>query len=446
MNLKRYFQFIITTIVPNKKRSKRKGFCENRNLYIWNFVNESKKYFLFDYRKIFPFILLFILVLQISCSEKPDNAKTDKTTISVWVTNNDKEMEFMKKTAKLFEDKNPRIKIKLKFFNFNELKPKFIGQVKGSSDPDIIYIVNDWIGELAEKKLLKEITGKYDDFIPSTIESLKYKGLIYGLPRNFEVITLVYNKDLVKHPPKTIKALIDIAQKLKKKGKYGFMYENTNFYFHIPWFYGFGGKIIDSKGKLVLSSLNSPESFKYVQDLQNKYQVLPGNSNQSALMNLFCSNDVGMIITGPWAIDEIEKNKINYGISPLPVLDNGKRLQPFIGVKAFAISNQSRYPEKAKEVIKFLTGAKAQKMAMQELEVLPAINSFYQNGKLPERIQGFYEQAKYGTLMPTFPEMKYVWQEYNWVLNQIFNSSEPVEKILDKAAKEIKKQVGAEKL
>jgi arabinogalactan oligomer/maltooligosaccharide transport system substrate-binding protein len=437
--------------VPKKKKLKRLDSCSARNSAIYcstpkiNSVLYGKASF---YLKVFTKIILFIIcILQISCSEKKENSgKSDKITISIWATNNDKEMEFMKKTAKMFEEQEPQIKIKLKFFTFNELKPKFIGQEKGAGEPDIIYTVNDWIGELAEKKLLKEIPGEYKQFIPSTIDSLKYKGQIYALPRNFEVIALVYNKSLVSEPPQTVKSLIEISQKLKKQGKYGFMYENTNFYFHIPWFYGFGGKIVDSDGKLVISSLKSPASFKFVQDLQNKYQILPGNSNESAMINLFCSNDVGMIVTGPWAIDEIERNKINYGISPLPVLDNGNRLKPFIGVKGFAISNQSHYPEKAKQVLDFFTGPDVQKMAMQELEVLPALNNFYNKEKLPERIQGFYEQAKYGTLMPTYPEMKYVWQEYNWVLNQIFNSSEPLEKILDKAAQDIKKQVGTEKL
>ncbi len=42
-----------------------------------------------------------------------------------------------------------------------------------------------------------------DRFIPTTMEAMTYQDTIYGLPLNFKVITQIYNKKLVKTPPKT---------------------------------------------------------------------------------------------------------------------------------------------------------------------------------------------------------------------------------------------------
>lgn len=296
-----------------------------------------------------------------------------------------------------------------------------------------------------KKKLLHELQGDYSRFIPLTVESMKYKGRLFALPRNFEVITLFYNKKLVPRPPADLKSLIAISEHLRGKGIYGLMYDHTNFYYHAPWFYAYGGKIFNEQGDLLIGKNRGIESFRLVYDLQKKYRVLPEKSSQSAMINLFAAGQAGMVITGPWSLGEIEKNRISYGVSLLPLLEKGKRPQPFIGVKGYAVTSRSKHPREASEFVEYLTGYQPEKMAMTELGVLPSIQEIYTKEKLPESIRGFYEQAKYGTLMPTYPEMKYIWQEYNWALSQIFSSGEPVDKILAQAEKAVIRQIEKEK-
>ena len=43
---------------------------------------------------------------------------------------------------------------------------------------------------------------------------MTYRGTVYGLPLNYKVITLIYNKKLVPTPPKTSKELVAMAKKL----------------------------------------------------------------------------------------------------------------------------------------------------------------------------------------------------------------------------------------
>ena len=40
-------------------------------------------------------------------------------------------------------------------------------------------------------------------YIPTTIEALTYRGSLWGLPLDYKVITLIYNKKLLASPPKT---------------------------------------------------------------------------------------------------------------------------------------------------------------------------------------------------------------------------------------------------
>ena len=60
-------------------------------------------------------------------------------------------------------------------------------------------------------------------FIPTTMEAMTYRGTVYGLPLNYKVITLIYNKKLVPTPPKTSGELVTVAKKLtdKKAGRFG---------------------------------------------------------------------------------------------------------------------------------------------------------------------------------------------------------------------------------
>lgn len=405
------------------------------------------KSFFGTYKNTFEFFIIISLlifsILNISGCENRNSSNEEKINISIWMDNNDKEMAFFKKISRMYEENDTEVKINNKFITFVDLKPVFTGQSKDQNEPDIFFLVNDWIGELAEKGLITEFKGDYSKFIPLTLESMKFNGKLFALPRNFEVITMLYNKKIIPKPPSDTSEMINISLNLKNKGIFGLMYDYTNFYYHAPWLFGFGSEIYDSKGKLAFSGLRKPDSYQFVLDLVN-YGILPKKSNQSAMINMFASGKVGMIITGPWEIGTIDKSNIDYGLTTLPMLHNKKALKPFIGVKGFAVTSFSKNPEKAKKIIEFFTNEEIQKIAMSDLGILPSVDAIYQKEKLPDKIKGFYEQAKTGTLLPTHPEMQYIWQEYNWALSQIFYKKASIQKTLDKAAKELEKQVKTE--
>ena len=46
---------------------------------------------------------------------------------------------------------------------------------------------------------------------------MTYKGGVYGLPINYKSPTLIYNKDLVKTPPKTTDEMVKLAKTLTER-------------------------------------------------------------------------------------------------------------------------------------------------------------------------------------------------------------------------------------
>ena len=87
---------------------------------------------------------------------------------------------------------------------------------------------------------------------------MTYQGTTYGLPLNFKVITLIYNKKLVPTPPKTTAELAAMAKKLTnaKAGKFGLAYWYSDFYYHAALMNGFGGGVFAGRKP----TLNSPQN------------------------------------------------------------------------------------------------------------------------------------------------------------------------------------------
>ncbi len=62
----------------------------------------------------------------------------------------------------------------------------------------------------------------------------------------------------------------------------------------------------------------------------------------------FNKGETAMTINGPWAWTNIDKSKINYGVTLLPTF-NGKPSKPFVGVLSAGINAASPNKELAKE-------------------------------------------------------------------------------------------------
>ncbi len=56
-----------------------------------------------------------------------------------------------------------------------------------------------------------------DVYFESALNSLRYKGKLYGIPVDVSLHVLIYRKDLIEKPPETIDELIEVARKFTRK-------------------------------------------------------------------------------------------------------------------------------------------------------------------------------------------------------------------------------------
>ena len=89
---------------------------------------------------------------------------------------------------------------------YDAFADKITAAVPRGKGPDIFIYAQDRLGGWVEAGNTIEPIDFFvdeaikDRFLPTTVEAMTYRGTSYGLPLNYKVITMIYNKKLVTTP------------------------------------------------------------------------------------------------------------------------------------------------------------------------------------------------------------------------------------------------------
>ena len=388
-------------------------------------------------KKILILSLLLIIVFSLSQAAVPGK-------ITIWTS--EAQVKGLREFVKNFSNKYG-VQVEVNEVSFSDIKPKFITSAPTGEGPDIIVGAHDWIGELVVNGLLLPIDflpkNVLDQFTPVTLQAMSYGGKLYGIPYSMEAVALIYNKNLVPNPPITYESLVRIAKNLTKGGIYGFLYDYNNFYFSFPFFSALGGYVFKEtpNGLDPLDiGLANEGAIKGVEKLVNLFKegILKQGVDYQTTTSLFSEGKLGMMINGPWEIDNIKKAKINYGVAKLPKID-GKPMRPFVGVQGFMIN--SRSPN-----IAILKTFAVEVLATKELELklfetdprILARKDAYRVVSSNPDIKAFGASAADGIPMPNIPEMGPVWSYMGDALTLITSGKKAPDVALKEAVAQIK--------
>lgn len=239
--------------------------------------------------------------------------------------------------------------------------------------PDVLTMPGDQIGTAVTEGLLKElhveknVQSLYTD---ASIQSQMVDQKLYGLPKAVETTVLFYNKDLIseKELPQTLEEWYDYSKKTADGSKFGFLALFDQIYYAESVMSGYGGYIFgkDKDGSYNPSDIgiNNEGAVKGAALIQKFYKdgLFPagiiGEQGINVLESLFTEGKAAAIISGPWNVEAFSKAGINYGITKLPELENGKNMSAFIGVKSYNVSAFSKNAELAQELAVFLAKRK----------------------------------------------------------------------------------------
>jgi len=373
----------------------------------------------------------------------------------VWHAYRAAEKAAFEKVVGMFE-KTPAakgMKVSTLAIPYDAYADKISAAVPRGKGPDVFIYAQDRLGGWIEAGKTVEPIDFFidkpvrDRLLPGMIDAMSYKGGVYGLPINYKMPTLIYNKDLVKTPPKTTDEMVKLAKTLTnaQSGRYGLAYWYTNFYFHSALMNAFGGAVFDKAGKLTINSPATVASLNQMMTWYKKDGIMPTEPSEALIASMFNEGKVAMVINGPWFVGDIDK-KINYALAPLPMLDAAKKpMRPWMTIEGAYVAASSTKKELAYELAKFLTSEEAGLVLAIEGRQLHTNKAVYNNPKVSGDpvLKAFRDQLENAEPMPNRPEMTMVWSPATTAMNKIVKGNASVEAALKEAAGTINDSINA---
>ena len=307
---------------------------------------------------------------------------------------------------------------------------KLTSAIPRGNGPDVFIAAHERAGDWARSGLLAswpEGSANWDDYHPTTVNALTLNDGIYGVPLAYKSLVLFYNPTLVREPPGTTDQMIEtaMAHTNRVEGKYGLAYQATNFYMHGGWLFGFGGRIFDDEGNVVLDDPGNIKSAQFAYDLVNVHHIVPEEATGVLVSQLFNEGKAVFAINGPWFLGEI-KEGTPFKMAPLPrVSATGEPARPFLTVEAAFVSQFSPNPDDARSFAKFLANTDSSVIRANEGKQPVATLEAYKNltVETAERLRVFRKQLDATVPMPNDPKMRSVWEPAEQAMRQVMRGA-----------------------
>lgn len=384
------------------------------------------------------------------------------------------------KSVAEFMKSHPDIKVKVEQLPWDDYWTKLITETAAGKGPDVFWDTVQYFPQLVKQGVLTDIDplaqkDNYDlnQFYPQVVDAYKYEGKLYGMPADFGIAGMIYNKDLfdkagVTLPDETTWApdgsgtLREIATKLtvdsagkhpgdagfdpQKITQWGFMAENHNQTQYINWIPENGGTYMTGPfGKYSFNEPKAVEALQWQTDLINKWHVAPPPSAGKAL-DLFNRGQVAMYPAVNALLPYVVP-KVNFkvGVTALPAGPQGRVVN--VNGLSFALNKRSKHAKAAWELVKWLGSADSQKIMGEGGYVWPANKSLSQTyldywKSKGQDLTPYLKAADGKTVpMPITPTYNAATPKTDSAFELMFDGKQPVQQTTDQLVKELNDMV-----
>ncbi len=392
--------------------------------------------------------VVFLLVLTMLFSFNALVAASEEGKLLIWADEN--RIKVLDTVKDEFEEEYG-ITVEIQEKAFGDIRDNMAVEAPSGEGPDIIVGAHDWLGNLVSNGLISPIDlgDKKDDFYPVAIDAFSWGEDVYAVPYAIESVGLIYNKDIIPDPPKNFAAFETIVSNVtnEEKEMYGFIMPQPDPYHTFPFMSAAGGYVFGTEdGKLNPNDvgLNNEGAVLGLKKLDSLYEEgsVPFVDYQT-MESLFTNGQVGMMLTGPWALPALSEAGINYGFTQLPHIE-GQPPKPFVGVQGFMISAFSKNKILAQTFLNEFIANKETMTALYENGSRPPVYlpSAEEAADNPD-VAGVLKSASDGVPMPSIPEMASVWEAWSDALELVLTQKQDVKPALDNAVAQINKAIEA---
>ena len=258
-----------------------------------------------------------------------------------------------------------------------------------------------------------------DDFYPALLEGFRVEGRLYGLPRDNDTKVIYYNRAHfaeagIAEPRDTWmwEDLRTAARALTRDTagapRYGFGFELD--FWWLVWLWQNGCGVLDNAtapSTVLLTGETCSGALQFLHDLIHVDHVTPPPAEMTtdAMNRLFREGRLSMMFGNhalvPWFAETAE---LSWQVAPLP--GNVARAN-VAGGAGFVMSRRAEHKDAAWQLIRFLTGTKAQAMLAESGVITPARRSVREDSiflrRQPYRAEVFRAESAAGRPIPNFP-------------------------------------------
>lgn len=350
-----------------------------------------------------------------------------KLTWSFW--GDSTEVAINNRLKSVFESMYPGVKINIQNESWGNYFTKLKNEWVGDKAPDVMFLDNvpTWAGGGILESIEPYIKhDKFDtsDFYPGLLDSFKYNGALYGLPRDNDTKVIYVNLDMLKEAGISVpqagwtwQDLRNAALKLTQRDavgnitRYGFAFEPDTWW--RLWVWQNGGELYDKytapqpPTKLLLNNKDSADAVQFFADLINKDNVTPTYEQMNSgdkIAEMFTSRKVAMAFGNHTNIATYGKTPgLRWDVVPLPA---GKKRVNVLGGAGYTINKSSKHKEEAWQFIKWLTGPAGQALFADTGLMVPARKSVREDNiflrQQPYNTQVFLQETEVGKQYPEF--------------------------------------------
>ena len=381
----------------------------------------------------------------------PGCAQAPRRELVVWCGLKEAERTVLERVAAGFSQRTG-VPVRIVRVPFEELQPKLQVSVPVGQGPDLVSGPHDWIGRFVITGLIAPVDlppAALEPYLPVSLDVTRYGGHIYGLPVSVTALALVTNRALLPQPPRSMPELIEAAQRLTRDGRYGFLFDDTDFFFAWPFFGGAGATLFEPGAsgpdpeRLGLRGEPARQAMRFLHDLHARYHLIPEGTNKNSANSRFLDGQCAMTITGPWSLQEYRARHIDYVVTPIPALDTGRWPSPLVGVDALMLTTSSREPALAAQLLLELAGCEAQVQLHLAAGRVPARRDAQRDPRVAHDadVAALVACVDRGTPMPTLPAMGQVWGPMADALRLMTTGKLAPESALDEAVDRIQANI-----
>ncbi len=318
----------------------------------------------------------------------------------------------------------------------------------GGTPPDVVMLQSDYLPSLVRSRAIQSLDYlSFRSLVPQGRRAFVLEGNSWAVPFYFDSQLVFYNPQLLPERPALDWTLDDLerlaAAARRNTDVIPMTWNAYSAYWLAAFQLGFGkDSLVEADGSIRIDDAYTLRALEYLLALQNR--GLLRIMEREAMISLFTSGRVAVILSGSYSIPMFENLGIDFQVAPYPNNPAGDRaLSPFLDFKGWAITRKTHNPVLARRLIQYLTGIGVQQRFPIALSKLPVDKRSWE---IMEETNPYYRalarSAGIGTPVP--PERAYaVFKNTMWkLLRFLFSAQMGAAEVLERGQAIIDAQLG----